>query len=188
MNGDIYPFFLECAEKTTSLYLKNCFNFLAFGKGGHIIERKNMDVLVLPASEFIIPKTYSQKDHEKIEKWLQSDLWFKTQSETVSRNTWSSVRKKDKINLINKFVASLDLELQQKRNLCTVLTLSLFLKAITADDISYDGEQITEISLKFLNSCEIYNVINKSCNRSSKILEDTCSVISSLSSETSTDF
>jgi hypothetical protein len=188
MNGDIYPFFLECAEKTTSLYLKNCFTFLAFGKGGHIIERKNISVLVLPSSEFIIPKTYSPNEHEKIEKWLQPEPWFKTQNINTSRNTWASVRKKDKINLINKFVASLDLELQQKRSLCTVLILALFLKAISVDDISYDGEKITEISLKFLNESEIYNVLNKSCNHPSKIVEDSCSIASSSNSDISSDF
>ena len=175
MNGNIYPFFLECIEKSTSSYLKACLGGLVFGKGGHIIKRKNKHILITVNGEFVIPCKYSESEHLKLEHLLWSEACFENLSAQIKggRTTWPTVRKKDKVHLINKFVSSLTLPLQQKRNLSGLLILALFLKLFNINDIHYNGEEIVDISTKLItNDLQLHQLINIASDDTTSILSD----------------
>jgi hypothetical protein len=63
-----------------------------------------------------------------------------------TRFSWSTIRKKDKTNLLFRYIASLNCSLKQKLNIVSMILLALFLKIINHNDIKYDGERVLFIS------------------------------------------
>jgi hypothetical protein len=147
MNIDIYPFFLECSKHCDPKNQK-FFQNLAFGKGCHIIKRKDKKILVFTNGEFIIPKEYSKNSQLELEKLIWSHSEFEELAIQIqnTRFSWSTIRKKDKTNLLFRYIASLNCSLKQKLNIVSIILLALFLKIINQNDISYDGEKVLFIS------------------------------------------
>lgn len=153
MYTNIHPFFLECEKNTKSQMLKYLFKSLTFGKGGHIVSKKNKNVLITVNGEFIIPATYSEEEMLKLEKMLDVDP-FETESKKLkeSRTNWASIRKKDKLKLFYHYISSLSIPLQDKIKLSRFIILALFLKLISTEDVEYNGEYITCLSDKILKT------------------------------------
>ena len=131
---NMFPFFIECSKHYQDEPHKQKFlQKLAFGHGIHIIKRKDKRILVTPNGEFVIPAVYS----DKALRDLSSKLWevndFTRLGDCIegTRRTWHTARKKDKIYLLYKYVASLpNLTRSQKMAVCNVLILALLLKMI----------------------------------------------------------
>jgi len=148
MKLNIYPFFLECS-KYCNLKYKKTFQNLAFGKGGHIINKKGKNILVTTNGEFIIPIEYSESARVQLEKLLwSSNQAFEEIADQIqkTRLTWSTIRKKDKANLLYQHISLMDLSTAKKANLCSLIMLALFLKLINQNDIIYDGKKVSYIS------------------------------------------
>lgn len=152
MYTNIYPFFLECEKHTTSYMLKTLYKSLTFGKGAHIIFKKNKNVLITVNGEFDIPTTYSEEERFKIEKLLDVEHFeIESKKRKEARTTWSSIRKKDKCKLFYNYVAFLPLPLTDKITLISFIMLAMRLKLVNNEDVEYNGEYITGLSPKILN-------------------------------------
>lgn len=153
MYTNIYPFFLECEKHTKSPMLKSLFKALTFGKGGHIISKKNKNVLITVNGEFVIPNAYSEEDRLQLEKMLDVEP-LETESDKLkeARTNWSSIRKKDKLKLFYNYVGTLPISLVDKIKLSRFIILAVFLKLITNEDVEYNGEYITGLSSKIFKS------------------------------------
>ena len=153
MYTNIYPFFLECEKHTESSMLKLLFKSLTFGKGGHIISKKNKNVLITVNGEFVIPTKYSNDERLQLEKLLDIEP-FETESEKLkeARTKWSSIKKKDKLKLFYDYVATLPIPLENKIKLSRFIILAVFLKLINNEDVEYNGECITGLSSKILKT------------------------------------
>lgn len=166
MYNHIYPFFLECEKHTKSPMLKSLFKALTFGKGGHIISKKNKNVLITVNGEFVIPSTYSDEDRLQLEKMLDIEP-FETESNKLkeTRANWSSIRKKDKLKLFYNYVSTLPIPLMDKIKLSRFIILAMFLKLITNEDVEYNGEYITGLSSKIFKT-DLYDLLmtDQICN------------------------
>lgn len=166
MYNHIYPFFLECEKHTKSPMLKSLFKALIFGKGGHIISKKNKNVLITVNGEFVIPSTYSDEDRLQLEKMLDIES-FETESNKLkeTRSNWSSIRKKDKLKLFYNYVSTLPIPLMDKIQLSRFIILAVFLKLITNEDVEYNGEYITGLSSKIFKT-NLYDLLitDQICN------------------------
>lgn len=159
MYPNIYPFFLECEKHTKSPMLKLLFKSLTFGKCGHIVLKKNKNVLITVNGEFVIPNIYSDEDRLKLEKLLDVEP-FETENKKLkeTRTSWCSIRKKDKLKLFYNYISSLSIPLQDKIKLTRFVILALFLKLITNEDVEYNGEYITSLSDKILKT-NLYDLL-----------------------------
>ena len=166
MYTNIYPFFLECQKHTQSPMLKSLFKSLTFGKGGHIISKKNTNILITVNGEFVIPIVYSEEERLKLEKMLNFEP-FENESKKLkeARTNWSSIRKKDKLKLFYNYVSSLPIPVQDKIKLSRFIILAVFLKLIGNEDVEYNGEQITCLSDKILKT-NLYDLLmtDQNCN------------------------
>jgi hypothetical protein len=147
--------------------LKSLFKSLTFGKGGHIVSKKNKNVLITVNGEFVIPNTYSEEERLKLEKMLDVEP-FETESKKLkeTRTNWSSIRKKDKLKLFYNYVSSLPIPLSDKIKLSRFIILGTFLKLISNEDVEYNGEHITCLSDKILKT-NIYDLLMTDQNCSS---------------------
>ena len=159
MYTNIYPFFLECEKHTKSSMLKSLFKALTFGKGGHIISKKNKNVLITVNGEFVIPIVYSEEDRVQLEKMLDVEP-FEIESNKLkeARTNWSSIRKKDKLKLFYSYVGTLPIPLMDKIKLSHFIILAMFLKLITNEDVEYNGEYITGLSSKIFKT-NLYDLL-----------------------------
>jgi hypothetical protein len=139
--------------------LKSLYKSLTFGEGGHIVLKKNKNVLITINGEFIIPSVYSEEEMLKLEKMLDIES-FETENNKLkeTRTTWSSIRKKDKLKLFYNYVSSLPIPLADKIKLSRFIILALFLKLISNEDVEYNGEHITFLSDKLLKT-NIYDLL-----------------------------
>lgn len=139
--------------------LKAVFKALTFGKGGHIISKKNKNVLITVNGEFVIPVAYSKEDMLQLEKMLDIEP-FETESNKLkeARTNWSSIRKKDKLRLFYNYVGTLPIPLGDKIKLSRFIILATFLKLITNEDVEYNGEYITGLSSKIIKT-DLYDLL-----------------------------
>jgi hypothetical protein len=159
----MFPFFIECSKHYQDEPHKQKFlQKLAFGHGIHIIKRKDKSILVTPNGEFVIPAVYS----DKARRDLANKLWgvndFTRLGDCIEemRQTWHTTRKKDKIYLLYKYVASLtNLTRSQKMAVCNILILALLLKMIKPTDIDYSDSKISGVSEDLMKR-ETYTQMN----------------------------
>lgn len=161
--NNMFPFFIECSKHYKDEPHKQKFlQKLAFGHGIHIIKRKGKSILVTPNGEFVIPTVYS----DKARRDLASKLWevndFTRLGDCIEdmRQTWHTARKKDKIYLLYKYVASLpNLTRSQKMAVCNILILALLLKMIKPTDLDYRDSKIAGVSEDLMKR-ETYTQMN----------------------------
>jgi len=159
---NMFPFFIECSKHYQNEPHKQRFlQKLAFGQGIHIIKRKDKNILVTANGEFTIPPSYS----DKARKTLADKLWevndFTRLGDCIEhlRKTWHTTRKKDKIYLLYKYVASLPLTVSEKKSICNILILALLLKMIKPVDVDYTDSKIKSINKDLLKT-ETYTQMN----------------------------
>jgi hypothetical protein len=146
---NIYPFFLECSQRCLdNEHKQKVFQNLAFGQGGHIIERKDKQVLVTGSDEFVIPFSYTQDAHSEVDQKLWNQHLFDEAAEHLKKTqtVWSAIRKKNKTNLLFRHIASLDQTKEKKEALCSLIILAFFLKLLKSSDVVYDGVRINKLS------------------------------------------
>jgi hypothetical protein len=147
---NMFPFFIECSKHYRDEPHKQKFlQKLAFGHGIHIIKRKNKSILVTSNGEFVIPTVYSDKARCDLDSklWEVNDFTRLGDCIEDTRQTWRTARKKDKIYLLYKYVASLpNLTRSQKMATCNILVLALLLKMINPADIDYQDSKIVGVN------------------------------------------
>lgn len=147
---NMFPFFIECSKHYQDEPHKQKFlQKLAFGRGIHIIKRKDKNILVTANGEFTIPVNYSDKAHKDlaIKLWEVNDFTRLGDCIEDTRRTWHTARKKDKIYLLYKYVAALpDLTRSQKKVVCNTLVLALLLKMIKPVDLEYENSKVVGVN------------------------------------------
>ena len=160
---NMFPFFIECSKHYQDEPHKQKFlQKLAFGHGIHIIKRKDKSILVTPNGEFVIPAVYSDKARRDLagKLWEVNDFTRLGDCIEDTRQTWHTARKKDKIYLLYKYVASLpNLTRSQKMAVCNILILALLLKMIKPTDLDYRDSKIAGVSEDLMKR-ETYTQMN----------------------------
>jgi hypothetical protein len=159
----MFPFFIECSKHYQDEPHKQKFlQKLAFGHGIHIIKRRDKSILVMPNGEFVIPTAYSDKARRDLANklWDVNDFTRLGDCIEETRQTWHTTRKKDKIYLLYKYVASLTtLPRSQKMAACKILILALLLKMIKPTDLNYSDSKIAGVSENLMKR-ETYTQMN----------------------------
>jgi len=161
---NVYPFFIECSKYFQNEPYKCKFlQKLAFGHGIHIIKRNDKNILVTSNGEFIIPLLYTDKARDE----LTSKLWqvnaFTRLEDSIknTRQSWQTTRKKDKIYLLYKYVASLtNITMYEKTMICNLLVLALLLKILKSTDIDFKDGDIIGIKNENILKRETYTQMN----------------------------
>jgi hypothetical protein len=159
----MFPFFIECSKHYQDEPHKQKFlQKLAFGHGIHIIKRKDKSILVTPNGEFVIPTAYSDKARRDLANklWEVNDFTRLGDCIEETRQTWHTTRKKDKIYLLYKYVASLTTPPRsQKMAACNILIMALLLKMIKPTDLDYRDSKIAGVSEDLMKR-ETYTQMN----------------------------
>jgi hypothetical protein len=160
---NMFPFFIECSKHyQNEPHKKKFLQKLAFGHGILIIKRKDKSILVTPNGEFVIPSVYSDKARSDLANklWEVNDFTRLGDCIEETRQTWHTARKKDKIYLLYKYVASLtNITRSQKMVVCNLLILALLLKMIKPTDLDYNGSKIAGVSEDLMKR-ETYTEMN----------------------------
>ena len=159
---NMFPFFIECSKHyQDEPHKKKFLQKLAFGHGIHIIKRKDKSILVTHNGEFVIPAVYSDKSRRDLagKLWAVNDFTRLEDCIEDTRQTWHTARKKDKIYLLYKHVASLPITRSQKMAACNILILALLLKMIKPADIDYRDSKIAGVGEDLMRR-ETYTQMN----------------------------
>jgi len=164
-NNNMYPFFIECSKHYKDQpHKQRLLQQFAFGRGGSfIVKRKDKNILVTTEGEFVIPSLYSEDARLELDQKLwKYDDYEKMQEDIKSlRATWSTTKKKDKLYLFYKYIASLDnlkFSTNEKIALCHLITLTLLLKLVKPSDIVYKDFVIQSVNKDLLTGVAIKNI------------------------------
>lgn len=183
----VFPFFIECSKYYNDQPQKQrLLQQLAFGRGGFMILRKN--VLVTPEGEFKIPPTYSDAARLELDQklWKQDDFSSMNQRIKDTLSSWTTVKKKDKIYLFYKFVASLQQDMRDKMIICSLLVLAHLMKLIKPNDLTYDSFNILHVKPDLLEP-STYNSLSFSYDYSFPVKKKQATTITTTISEEDDD-
>ena len=143
-----FPFFLECSMKETDMIKKRHLEHLAFGKAGVItfIANPHESVYVTENGDFRIPKVYSDEERDKLYKLVWNDDTEFSQMEKKIKerlNTWSSLKKSDKLRMIDKYAFSLNCDFEEKKKISGKLKTLILIKVLNPKDIEYENFKIS---------------------------------------------
>ena len=149
-----FPFFLECAKRETDQYKKKELENLAFGKAV-IIAKENKDVMLIENEEFIIPECFSLTSYMELEQklWGNSKEYYLMQKAIKEKlNSWTEIKKRDKIRKIDNFVIK-NVHLDKQKYFESFLVIFMLLKLIKRSDIKFE-----DFNIKYL---KLFNVSNE---------------------------
>lgn len=158
---NVYPFFIECSKFYSDPHKQRLLQQFAFGRGGgFIIKRRDKNILVTSDGEFVIPSEYSDESRLELDKKLWKDDDFEKMQQDIksTRTLWSTTKKKDKLYLFYKYIATMNLSINEKIILCHLITLTLLLKLIKPSDIVYKNFVLEKISDDLLKTDAIKNI------------------------------
>lgn len=165
MNNNMYPFFIECSKHYDDQpHKQRLLQQFAFGRGGSfIVKRNDKNILVTTEGEFVIPSLYSEDARLELDQKLwKYDDYEKMQEDIKSlRATWSTTKKKDKLYLFYKYIASLDnlqFSTNEKIVLCNLITLTLLLKLVKPSDVVYKDFIIQNVNQDLLTDVGINGI------------------------------
>ena len=151
MTYQFFPFFLECSIKETDTIKKRHLERLDFGKAGVFRE----SVYVTENGDFKIPKVYSDEERDKLYKLVWSgDTEFSRMEKKIKErlSTWSNLKKRDKLRMIDKYALSLDCDFEEKKKISGKLKTKILIKLLNPKDIEYENFKILRI-LENVNVC-----------------------------------
>lgn len=131
----MYSVLLECSKHYTD-HRQQILQRMAFGHGVHVVEKHNKQFIILPNVEINISVPYSEDLREQLEQELWSKLDIEDKFKENKKN-WPTVKKKDKIVFLQKYVSQLDIPLQEKRTRYSKLLFLMLLKQVKPSDIVY---------------------------------------------------
>ena len=143
-----FPFFLECSMKETDMIKKRHLEHLAFGKAGVIIANPHESVYTTENGNFRIPRVYSDEERDKLYKLVWNDDTEFSQMEKKIKerlSTWSSLKKSDKLRMIDKYALSLDCDFEEKKKISGKLKTLILIKVLNPKDIEYENFQISQV-------------------------------------------
>jgi hypothetical protein len=138
---------------------------MAFGCGVHIISRKDKYVMVLNKDEFIIPSSYSDTARKELDAklWKSDDVVTIKEKIKQDRQSWSLLKKRDKIHLLYTYISQLKKSQEEKIKLCHIITMMLLLKIFKNSNLIYNNN--TVLFVDFLKKKDIYsNIIKNEIN------------------------
>ena len=144
MTYQFFPFFLECSMKETDMIKKRHLEHLAFGKAGVFRE----SVYATENGDFKIPKVFSTEERDKLYKLVWSgDTEFSRMEKKIKErlSTWSSLKKRDKLRMIDKHVLDLDCDFEEKKKISGKLKMLILIKVLNPKDIEYENFKILRI-------------------------------------------
>ena len=140
-----FPFFLECSMKETDMIKKRHLEHLAFGKAGVIIS----NLYITENGNFKIPREYSDEERDKLYKLVWNDEMseFSQMEKKIKErlSTWSSLKKSDKLRMIDKYALSLDCDFEEKKKISGKLKTLILIKVLDPKDIVYENFQIRQV-------------------------------------------
>ena len=142
-----FPFFLECSMKETDRLKKRYLELLAFGKAGVMITSSHE--YVTENGNFKIPKVYSDEERDKLYQliWNERSEFSQMEKKIKERlSTWSSLRKCDKLRMIDKYVLTLDCDLEEKKKISGKLKTLILIKELDPKDIVYENFKISLVT------------------------------------------
>ena len=145
-----FLFFLECSMKETDMIKKRHLEHLAFGKADVIHE----SVYVTENGDFRIPRVYSDEERDKLYKLVWNDDTEFSQMEKKIKerlSTWSSLKKSDKLRMIDKYALSLDCDFEEKKKISGKLKTLILIKVLNPKNIEYENFKILRIRENSLN-------------------------------------
>lgn len=158
---DIYPFFLECCKHHTDDNKIKTLESLALGHSDLIMKRgKNTMVLVTSKGEFIIPDQYTETLGLKLDEflWNSTDGYYKMQNDIKkSYESWTNVKKKDKLRMIEYYVLSKNKPFDESIILKSIIIIALMLKLINVSNITYQEGEIIDMDENFIKD-RIYSI------------------------------
>ena len=157
-----FPFFLECSMKETDMIKKRHLEHLAFGKAGVMITSSRESVYVTENGDFRIPRAdersgsaYSDEERDKLYKLVWNDEMsgasppteFSQMEKKIKErlSTWSSLKKSDKLRMIDKYALSLDCDFEEKKKISGKLKTLILIKVLNPKDIVYENFKILRI-------------------------------------------
>ena len=150
-----FPFFLECSMKETDMIKKRHLEHLAFGKAGVMITSSRESVYVTENGDFRIPRVdersgsaYSDEERDKLYKLVWNDDTEFSQMEKKIKerlSTWSSLKKSDKLRMIDKYALSLECDFEEKKKISGKLKTLILIKVLNPKDIEYENFQISQV-------------------------------------------
>ena len=149
-----FPFFLECSMKETNRLKKRYLELLAFGKAGVMITSSHEYVtengnFKIPIADERSGSAYSDEERDKLYQliWNEERSEFSQMEKKIKErlSTWSSLKKCDKLRMIDKYVLSLDCDFEEKKKISGKLKTRLLIKELDPKEIVYENFQITQI-------------------------------------------
>ena len=123
---------------------KRHLELLAFGKAGVFRE----SVYLTENGDFKIPKIFSDEERHKLYKLVCSgEIEFSRMEKKIKEHlsTWKNLKKIDKLRMIDKYVLSLDCDLEEKKKKSGKLKSAFLIKSIKPQDIVYENWKITVV-------------------------------------------
>ena len=148
---EFYPFFLECSMKETDMITKRHLEHLAFGKAGIFREHvRGLATLIFVTEngDFKIPKVLSTEERDKLYKLVWGgETEFSRMEKKIkeSLTTWSNLKKRDKLRMIDKYVLDLDCDFEEKKKISGRLKSEILIKLLNPKDIVYENFKIQRI-------------------------------------------
>ena len=143
------PFFLECSMKETDMIKKRHLEHLAFGKAGVMITSSHESVYVTENGNFKIPREYSDEERDRLYKLVWNDEMseFSQMEKKIKErlSTWNSLKKSDKLRMIDKYVLSLDCDFEEKKKISGKLKTLILIKVLNPKDIEYENFHIRQV-------------------------------------------
>ena len=139
-----FSFFLESSMKETDMIKKRHLELLAFGKTGMFRE----SVYITENGDFKIPRVYSDEERDKLYKLVWNDDTEFSQMEKKIKerlSTWSSLKKSDKLRMIDEYALSLDCDFEEKKKISGKLKTLILIKVLNPKDIVYENWKILRI-------------------------------------------
>ena len=140
-----FPFFLECSMKETDRLKKRHLELLAFGKAGVMITSSHE--YVTENGNFKIPRAYSDEERDKLYQliWNEERSEFSQMEKKIKEllSTWSSLKKCDKLRMIDKYVLTLDCDFEEKKKISGKLKTLILIKELDPKDIVYENFKIS---------------------------------------------
>ena len=121
---------------------------LAFGNAV-IIAKENKNVMIIENEEFIIPECLSVTSYMELEQklWGNSKEYYLMEKAIKEKfNSWTEIKKRDKIRKINNFIIR-NVHLDKQKYFTSFLIIFLLLKLIKSSDIKFEDFDIKAIKL-----------------------------------------
>ena len=105
-------------------------------------------IYVTENGDFKIPKVFSTEDRDKLYKLVWGgETEFSRMEKKIkeSLTTWSNLKKRDKLRMIDRYVLDLGSDFEEKKKISGRLKSQILIKLLNPKDIVYENFKILRI-------------------------------------------